>query len=422
MPERNPLPFDTAQGVGMPSRVIHEPFALEQLHTMVSAALRSRDLARSRGEEPKGHRVVVADLMQIANLVVSGQDRNDTLLPQEAWKVLDLEHYPYLVERWTEIEPVARRVISTHEAAVEAMKLDNVVPVTVSSMQVDPERIFHSSEFRLLLSALWGSKDTIVHAAGDPETSVAELLESLMPRKHRRRFEKAKGNVRSGYYTYGLFEVAFLAELAKLGATAIQYGNRRERGYAELTKAVLGQVLRLNSEVTDRVTIMPETGMLVAGGLETDSYRVGRQEFDDGKRLTINPPPSLDDLRALLLNGTTQRFSSEKWQYIKIHIMRLLDRLAEILDIEIGARNRISGIYQSADSADRVTEADAAFVIELLHGVVIEPLRVILEKKGLIWVPPTPGSENGPENGGTRDPDSDPSGGAGGGDTSGAAK
>lgn len=408
MSERDPLPFDTAQGVGMPSRVIHEPLALEQLHTMVAAALKSRDLAHSKGKAPKGHRVVVADLMQVGNLVVSGQEQGDSLHPGEAWKLLDLG-YEYLMRRWGEIEPVARRVIAVHEAAAEAMKLDHVVPVTVSSMQIDPERIFHSSDFRTLLAAIWGSKDTTVHAGGEPEASVSELLASFMPRKHHRKFDKAKAKVKEGYYTYGLLEVAFLAELARQGVTAIQYGNRRERGYAELTKAILGQVLRLNSDVTDRVTIMPETGMLVTGGYETDSYRVGRQEFDDGKRLAINPPPSLDDLKMFFLDDTTQRFDPEKWQYVKIHIMRLLTRLVEILDIEVGARDRIKDIYGGADSADKITGSDATFVLELLHGAVIEPLQAILEQRGLIWVPPPPtqNSGNGGSNGG-QDPSSNP--------------
>jgi hypothetical protein len=412
MSEREPLPFDTAQGVGISSRAILEPFSLEQLHTMVAAVLKSRDLATSRGDTPKGHRIVVADLMQAANLVVSGQDRNDSLPPGEAWKVLDLTAYDYLVRRLAEIEPVAQRVISVHKAAAEAVQLDREVPVTVSSMQVDPERVFHSSDFRTVLAAIWGSKDTKVHAAGDPEASIGEILVSLMPQKHRRRFDKARARVKEGYYTYGLLEVAFLAELAKRGATAIQYGNRRERGYAELTKAVLGQVLRLNADVTSRVAIMPETGMLVPGGFETDSYRVGGQEFREGKRLAINPPPSLDELKVFLLDSTTQQFDPEKWQYVKVHILRLLGRLAGILQIEAGARKRIEDIYQAADAPDKVTAADAAFVLELLHGIVIDPLKVILEKRGLLWVPPS--SPIDAENGGTRvDPDIDPGTGTG---------
>lgn len=409
MSEREPpLTFDTAQGVGMPSRVIHEPFALEQLHTMVAAALKSRELARARGEEPKGHRVVVADLMQVGNLVVSGQDRGDTLQPGEAWKLLDLDFYEYLIKRWVEIEPVARRVIETHEAAAEAMMLDNVVPVTVSSMRVDPERIFHSPDFRLLLSSIWGHKDTNVNAAGDPETKVSELLASLMPSKHRRRFDRAKGPVKEGYYTYGVLETAFIGQLARDGVTAIQYGHRREKGYAELAKAILSQVLRLNADVSSRVITIPETGMTLQG-FEADSYRVGRHEHEKGERLVINPPPSLDDLKTSLLDGTTNRFDPEKWQYVKIHILRLLNRLSEILNIGMGERDRIQRIYREADSPDKVTEANTAFVLELLHGAVIEPLRILLEKKGLIWVPPPVSSEGGAGgNGGQDPPSSDP--------------
>lgn len=385
MNEKQPVEFDSVSYVGIPSRPTFEPMSLEQVHADIAMANKSAEIAGRRGTEPKGHRVVVFDMGQLVNLAVASGGK-DSLPPGELPKVLEPDSYDYLRERLLELHPVAERVKVTHDAVARAINLPAITPFSTSSMHEDPEQLFHNPGFRILLGALWGNRDTFLNIRGGHKIRLRDHLLAQLPLKYKQTNVRGQAD---GYLSYGILETAGLIHPAHEHALhVLQYSHSRERYYWEIARAVLLQILHVDPEVSNRLELVSGASGLTLDGFEEDSYRVAPADWKAGRRLCVNPPPTIDDLKTALLNGQG-RFNPDRMLYIRDHVLRLLIDAERILNISLDKHGRIEEVFMASNSGvNGVEPADAEFILQTLHDCIIDPIRQELEKQGLIYAPP----------------------------------
>lgn len=385
MNEKKSVEFDSVSYVGIPSRPTFEPMSLEQVHVNIAMANKSAEIAGRRNTDPKGHRVVVFDMGQLANLTVASGGK-DSLPPGELPKILEPDSYDYLRERLLELRPVADRIRATHDAVAKALNLAAITPFSTSSMEEDPEQLFHNPGFRILLGALWGNRDTFLNIRGGHKIRLRDHLLAQLPLKYKQ--PNAKGST-DGYLAYGILETAGLIHPAhEHDLHVLQYSHSRERYYWEIARAVLLQILHVDPEVSNRLELVPGASGLTVDGFEEDSYRVAPADWQAGRRLCVNPPPTIDDLKTALLNGQG-RFNPNRMLYIRDHVLRLLVDAERILNIGPDEQRRIGEVFMASGSGvNGIEPVDAEFILETLHRCIIDPIRQELELKGLIYAPP----------------------------------
>lgn len=389
--------FDTISYVGLPSRQVVEPTALEQVYVLVASAYKSRGVAKSLGKrEPGGHRFEVFDLPQVLNTSVGEKDGVPVFPPDVETLLDDFGNREDLKERWQRLKPIAERVMKVHRAIIDALKLEEKLglPITTASMVEDPEGLFHSSLFKGLLARMWQSnwasqQSKVIYLGQEPGTVSQHLERNVpLPYYNARRSRQPQAD---GLLTYGLLEVAALIESALQGITVFQYGHSREIRYAHLAGAILTQLLGEQPDVAGRIAIIRDAvGLQLTGCGEADCYRMSKKDMETKKRLPINPPPALDDLKKLLLNGEG-KFDQNKREFIRIAIFKLLAMVVNISEEETATKKEIRRLYNRVKRHDgnlqKITLEDADKILGLLHRLIVIPISDQFKSKGILWIP-----------------------------------
>lgn len=376
---------------GMPTRPTIEPIpTLEQVHALVAATFASRSDAdrRKLRQEDRGLDVTIFDTPQIANLAALSDQEG--LKPGEITMVLDdLDDHVFLEARWESLRLISERIIRIYEAVVKAIGLEKVHPISVNSMQEDPRKLWHTPGFRTELASVWGNRDVNLSALSESDVRLVTLLERLIPSKYRSQNRSRADALLS----YGLMELAAIMHAVRNGITLLQYDNHRERGYLQIAQA-LRRRLGLPAEFDDHFFLLNGiSGMELTGG-ETDSYRIKVDEISKRPakrtRLSLNPTTSVEDLKAMLLNGEG-KFERSKGMYIVSHVMKLLDRLAsaKVGDFTNEEQHRIRKISRKIKNTgiDSISSGNASFILEMLQAKVSGPIGSLLGEQNLLYIP-----------------------------------